>query len=322
MSSFGQGPSDPILKPRDLGQLLDQSFKVFGRSWKPLIAIGLVAAIPSVIAGLMTLTMFPSLNSPDPMNNWFMRMFIAAERGDFSGVIAFFSVMGVMMIAFLLLVPLYMGALIDVSARAVLYMEPVPLMESLRVGARRYWSLLGTYLLKGLIWIVALPVMVLAGLVIFSFITVPLGSLSLLVVMVFANHAIIIEGRGGGMDALKRAYELGRSRFWPLMGIGIVFYLLVYFVQMIIVMPFSFGTMIAVAFTESTALMGLQYVIQGATTAVAYPFLVMAQTLVYFDTRIRREGYDLEVMARQQQAQEQEPQPVFTPPSPPEDPQR
>lgn len=317
MSPFGQGPSDPILKPRDLGQLLDQSFKIFGRSWKPLITVGLIAAIPSLLAGLLTFALFPSLNSADPMNNWFIRMVMGAERGDFSGLIAFGSVMSIVTIAFLLLVPLYMGALIDVSARAVLQMEPVPLIESLRVGVRRYWALLGTYLLKGLIWIVALPVMVLGGLVVFFFISVPLGSLSLAVVMAFANHAIVIEGRGGGIDALKRAYELGRSRFWPLMGIGIVFYLLAYFLQMMIVMPFSFGAMIGAALTESPALMGVQYIVQGLTSAVSLPFLLVSQTLVYFDTRIRREGYDLEVMA-QQQTQERGPRPVIAPPPDPE----
>lgn len=318
MSSFGQGPSDPILKPRDLGQLLDRSFKVFGRSWKPLITVGLIAAIPSVLAGVMTFALFPSLNSADPMNNWFIRMIEGADRGDFSGLIALGSVVGIVGIAFLLLVPLYMGALIDVSTRAVLHMEPVPLMESLRVGARRYWALLGTYLLKALIWIVALPVMVLGGLVIFSFITVPLGSLALMVFMVFTNHAIIIEERAGGIDALKRAYELGKSRFWPLMGIGIVFYLMVYIIQMMIVMPFSFAAMIGAALTESPALMGVQYIMQGLTSAVSLPFLIAAQTLVYFDTRIRREGYDLEVLAQQQQAQADGPRPVIAPPPDPE----
>lgn len=316
MSQFVQSPrpSDPILKPRDLGQLLDQSFKVFGRSWKPLVTIGLIAALPSLLQGFFMLTMFPAMDSSDPTNHWLFRIMMAAEQGDYSGVFALVSVSTIVGFAFLLLVPLYQGALIDVAARAVLHMEPVPLSESLRVGARRYWALLGTYLLKGLIWLFALPLMVIGGLLIFAFVTLPLGSLALAVVMVFSNHAIIIEGRGGGLPALKRAYELGKSRFWPLMGIGIVFNLLVTVIQSMIVMPFSFAAGIMTAVTESPWILGLNTLIQGMTSAVTLPFLAVALTLVYFDTRIRREGYDLEVMA-QQQAAEQGAQPL-TPPHP------
>lgn len=317
MSQFVQGPSDPILKPRDLGQLLDQSFKVFGRFWKPLVTIGLIAAIPNLLQSILMLTTFPSANSQNPMNNWVVRTIMATEQGDFASLIAVFTVMGVFSIAFLLLVPLYQGALIDVAARAVLHMDPVPIGESLRVGVRRYWALLGTNLLKGLIWIAALPLMVIGGLVIFFFITVPLGSLALMVFLAFANHAIVIEGRSGGMEALKRAYDLGKSRFWPLMGIGIVFQILVGVLQSMIVMPFAFASGIATAVTESPLLLVANALIQGLTSAVTVPFLAVALTLVYFDTRIRREGYDLEVLA-QQQAQSQEPdqgpRPVITPP--------
>lgn len=309
MSQFTQSPSEPVLKPRDAGQLLDRSFKLFGRSWKPLLAVGAVTAAPGLLWGLLSLSMLPATDDPSAMmNHWFFRMITAAETGDYSGLIAIATVWGILGFALFLLTPLFQGALIDVATRAVLQMEPVPLGESFRVAARRYWAILGTYLLKGLIWILAIPLMILGGLLIFAVITVPLGSAALLVVTVFANHAIIIEGKEGGMPALRRAWELGKSRFWPLMGLGLLFNLLVMLLQFMVAAPFSFGGAIISAFTEAPWVLSINTIVQSLATAVTAPFLAVALTLVYFDTRVRREGYDLEVMA-QQQIQEQAPSP-------------
>ncbi|MFZ5817365.1 MAG: hypothetical protein ACOY93_19040 [Bacillota bacterium] len=326
MSQFTQGPQEPILKPRDLGQLLDRAFKVFGRSWKPLVAVGVFAAIPSVLMGVTFASIFPS-DPTAPMDSWLIRIIQDAEEGYYGGLYALFSIGGILTLASLLLVPLYMGALVDVSTRAVLQMERVPLSESLRVGGRYYGPVLVTYLLKAILYLIPVPLYIVtftleplaAGLlmVLLVLLSIPYW-LTVAVFTVFANHAIIVEERGGGMPALRRAYELGRSRFWPLLGIGIVFYLLVYVLQSIITTPFAFASGIAMVVTQAPWLMALTYLFQGIAQAVGFPFLMVGQTLVYFDTRIRREGYDLEVMAQQQGAQPQAPQPVIAPPPDPQ----
>lgn len=300
MTQFPQGPQDPVLRPRDLGQVLDHTFKVFTRSWKPLIAVGLLGALPTILLAMLSFFLFAGDIESGPMGNWFLRMILSAEMGDFSGILAFFGVILLFSLVILLLIPLYNGAVIDVATRAALHMEPVPLTESLGVGARRYWALLGNAVIQFFLYLIAFPVLVLGGLVIFFFITLPLGYAALHALTMFANHAVVVEGKGGGFTALGRAWELGKSRFWPLVGFVVVFYLMVYVIQMMISLPLSFATGFAVAATESLQFMPLIYVGQGLVQAIAIPLLVLGKTVVYFDTRVRREAFDLEVMARQQ----------------------
>jgi|GEM_PF-1851989 len=301
MSTQSPAAPDDVLKPRDLGQILDQNFKVFGRSWRSLLPVGLITAIPGLVVSLFVLWLSPDLES-GALSNPLVRIFAAAEWGDYSGLITLGWAMLIGVIALLLFFPLYQGALIDVSARAVLHMEPVPLGESFRVAAVRYWPMLGACVLLGLIYVVALPALVLAGLVVLAFITVPLGMAALATLTVFSGHAVIIEQQGPAA-AIGRAFRLGKKRFWPLLGTGIVYYLLSTVLSYIVAFPFSFGAGIAAAATESVIPLALTTVVEGLLGAVVTPFMTVGLTLVYFDTRIRTEGYDLEVMAGQQAAE-------------------
>lgn len=300
MSTQSPAAPDAVLKPRDLGQILDQNFKVFGRSWRSLLPVGLFAAIPGLLMSLFMLWLSPDVETGS-FNNPLIRILAAAEWGDYSGLIALGWAAAIGGVAFLLFLPLYQGALIDVSARAVLHMDPVPLGESFRVAAVRYWPMLGAYVLLGLIWIIAVPALVLGGLVVLAFITVPLGMVALATLTVFTGHAVIIEQQGPG-SAIGRAFALGKARFWPLLGTGVVYYLLSSVLSYIVALPFGLAAGVATAVTESFVPLALTYVVEGLLGSVITPFMTVGLTLVYFDTRIRTEGYDLEVMARQQAA--------------------
>lgn len=312
MSQFHQGPHDPVLRPRDLGQILDQTFKVYFRYFKPLVAVGLLSAIPLL---LMVVVMF-FLISGDFENTWLFEMIVAMDEGDFSGFATLMSLFGLLGLAFLFLIPLYQGAVIDVATRAVLHMDPVPLRESLAVGARRYWPLLGTAVLQGLILFGTVMVSPFIGLIIFAIITVPLGIAVVYTWIMFANHAVVVEGRGGGFQAIGRSYELAKSRFWPLVGFNVVLYLMAYFLQMMVLMPVTFAMMFATMASESLTSLPWIYFFQGLVQALLLPFLVVAKTVLYFDVRVRREAYDLEVMARQAQGPNQGPPPITPPPDP------
>jgi len=296
MSAHQPVSPDTVLQPRELGQILDQNFRVFGRSWRSLLSIGLVAAAPRLLFGLVVLFMTTELASLlfDPWTD----PVAYGGLSDFA-VLAALGLLALIALLVLLFYPLFKGALIDVAARAVLHMDPVPLGESFRVGASRYGAMLGAHVLLVLLFIVALPVLALAGLVILAILTVPLGMVALAVFTVFTGHAVLVE-QMGPVQALRRSFELAKSRFWPVLGAGFVYTILGSVLGYIIVGPFSFGATIVSELTGSLAPLALLYVVEALVYAVITPFMAVGLTLVYFDTRIRREGYDLEMMARQQ----------------------
>lgn len=296
MSQFQ--PHEPILVPRDLGGILDQTFKVFGRHWRPLISIGLASALPMALwTGVwQTLT---AVDPAYPAGSWYVRALVMAEMGDFSDLGTMFGSLLLVGILFLFLSPLLKAAQVHVAVRAVLNQPAASLAESLQVGGSRYLTMLGALFMIVLLNIVAIPLLVLAGLVVLAPLTVMIGLPVLYVFLVFTAHAAVVEKLGSGA-AIGRSFRLVKSRFWPLLGLGIVFGLLmsVLFgvINLLIALPLGFFTFAG----GGTWLIWVTALLQGVLGALLTTLNTVGITLAYFDTRIRTEGYDLEMMAQSQ----------------------
>lgn len=109
-----------------------------------------------------------------------------------------------------------------------------------------------------------------------------------------ASQVVMLEGLGGSA-ALGRSSQLSEGlKRHILKALSLV--LIIYFGMEIgwaLVLTAIFGQP-----TEGVMMLG-QQVLSVVFTVLVYPFLSVAQTLLYYDVRIRREGYDIELMARE-----------------------
>lgn len=96
---------------------------------------------------------------------------------------------------------------------------------------------------------------------------------------------IVLEGQGV-FGAFARSGELARGRKWHILGA----LLLVWFIYFLI----SMGITVFTRFADSTVVF---MVVSYAFTVVAYPFIGLTETVLYYDARIRAEGLDVELMA-------------------------
>lgn len=105
------------------------------------------------------------------------------------------------------------------------------------------------------------------------------------------SYAVATVEHVGPVTALRRSRELLRGRIWAALGTLILVALLTGFITLLIALLFSVGS----AFGERV---GIVSDAVGATIAslVSIPLTGNALTLLYFDGRIRREGYDLELL--------------------------
>ena len=107
----------------------------------------------------------------------------------------------------------------------------------------------------------------------------------------FVSQVIVLENRGVG-DALQRSWELVRGSWWRVFGA----YLLLLLVGMIVNLS---TTVISLAVGLTGASWAVQNIaVQFVTlllTVVYRPISLAGMTLLYFDLRIRKEGYDLQV---------------------------
>lgn len=97
--------------------------------------------------------------------------------------------------------------------------------------------------------------------------------------------AIVIEGRGV-FDAFGRSNALATGRRWHILGtLALVF--LLYFL----------GQLALGAVTGVVGSQVLNLVAQSVYTIVVYPLIGITEMLLYYDARIRAEGFDIEMMA-------------------------
>jgi hypothetical protein len=97
----------------------------------------------------------------------------------------------------------------------------------------------------------------------------------------------------GPIQAMARSVTLVRPRFWPVMAIGIGSGILASFLGNILASPFSIAAL-AVGYRWGWILAAIGAILPALITT---PFVSILATLVYFDLRIRNEGFDLQMIA-------------------------
>jgi hypothetical protein len=262
-------PADaPQLRPLALGEILDVSIKLVRRNWRTLATLVLVASVPVAIVSVLITT---STTSYDPSADVRTR-----DPGSAYGA-------GVAVNELLQLVLYLLATVACFRAVADAYLgRPTDWRTSLRFAARRAPA--------------AFAMLILYFLGLFAGVLVILvGAIFLAVRWSVALPALMLERRGP-VAALGRSFGLVKGFWWKVFGTLLVAYLLV------VVATFAVGAVVGgllAIFTSVDSLLGL--ILQEAVGVVVQLFtlpLFAAVTIVlYVDLRVRKEGFDLALMA-------------------------
>jgi membrane-anchored glycerophosphoryl diester phosphodiesterase (GDPDase) len=109
----------------------------------------------------------------------------------------------------------------------------------------------------------------------------------------FASAVVVIEDEHG-RGAMRRSWRLARGRFWPLFGTLLLASVLAGIVAGVATVPLTFAA-------EYIGPSGWPLAAVGSALAaiVTRPFVIVVTVLLYFDLRIRKEGFDLDVQVEQ-----------------------
>ena len=292
----------PTFRPRSATELVDAAMQLGRRHFAPLITLSAIVAVPNLIVGLLFMRAMPAPT-------------ITAEP-DF-GVIA--SLLPALLVT---LCWLYvgLGALIASAASAYVDGHALPPVEAMKRALRRAHVLIaGTLAASVLVTVVvfaAVFALMMALGIIGALIGMAVGGgagalttglgVAVGLAVTAATTALMIAGFLFGssyfvnvpavimLEGLGPFAAIGRSRtlvrgslrrVTGVVGILLVLYLVAYLTLLAI------GGAIArdVQMASNVA---------GVFVVVLYPFLAALLAVLYFDLRIRREGYDIELLAR------------------------
>lgn len=256
MASTPNAPLD--LRPMSVGELLDRTFSVYRDSF--LLWIGIVV-VPQLFYFATTLI---------------ARTLQTTQRME--AIVASLAVIGVGWLIYWIAMTVSQAAVVGaVSER---YLGGAPTVASAYAVVRpRVWPVVALGIISGLAVIVGTMMCLLPG-------------LAMAIFFALSMPALVVEKTDIG-GAIERSFSLGKDA-WPKL-------LLVYLLYgVLLIAAGGVGGVLgiaAVAYQSHMLLwIFLQSLIGFVLNTLVIPWVQIAVTLVYFDQRIRREGFDLQLL--------------------------
>jgi hypothetical protein len=283
----------PELKPLRIGEILDVSIKIYLRNALTFMAMVAIAVLPVMFIGTLALL---------------------SIAPDLSGVVTESEINAFVGGAIVIAIIQFIGGLIATGAcfKGVgeAYLGKTPRTgESVRFAAKKAHSLLWILFLTLLfialaLFAAALPlalfaqgsdagavILGIAFLVVFAYLAVKLS---------LGIAALLAEGLRG-TEAMVRSWGLVTGRWWATFAVLFVAILLIRIVGFIF--DLVFDPLITVepgeTITSLTGLIVWNQIVGFIVGVLTQPFLSAVVAIAYFDLRVRKEGYDLELLARQ-----------------------
>ena len=264
----------PQLRPLAVGEILDVSIKIFVSHWRTLLTAALVVVVPVQIV-ITILTADYTVQSFDLGTDTSQTPEETLEEiNEYLGGLVISGVLQ------MLAVVLASAACFRAIAQAYLG-EQVQWRSSLAYALRRTPQLL------------LITLLYLVGCLVATIFFIAPG-VWLYIAWAFAVPVLLVEGIGG-RRSLGRSFALVKGRWWRTFGVLILGLVLALIVSTVIQGVFFIGMF---AGSDNDLLVLFLSAIAGiAGLAITTPFQAALLAVVYFDLRVRKEGFDLQLLA-------------------------
>lgn len=288
--------SVPEMRPMGVGEVLDRSFQTLRRHFGVLFATSVIGLSPLLVLYLV-------MGNPGMMVD------------PQTGMPTFSPTFFLLMIAGMLMVAVLWGALTaEVDGDAV--GGAVAVGDGFRTGFRALLRMIGAGILA---YLAILGLMIPVGIVAFlvSLVGAVIGSTTVMAVLMVLGFAVpgilagviwlsltflmvpalVVEDLGP-IRALRRANELAKGGRIRVCATAILAYLVMILPTIGLPFVLGMGPMLwnpQAAGQVSTVQLYLYEVVMIGASAFTTPFMVATMVFTYYDRRVRREGYDVEL---------------------------
>lgn len=266
------------MRPLNLGETLDASIKIVRARWRTLAIVMLVIAVPIELLSVLITNL--TTNTYEVGTGGFTGT-SSGSGTTYDDRDAFLA--GQLAVSVLGFLGYLLGTVACYGAIANQYLgRAVTPKESLRYASDRFGAILWLTIILGI------------GLV-FAFLALIVPGIWLTVAWSVAYPAMLVE-RTNGVESLKRSFKLVDGFWWSTAGRLIVAYILTSIFAVVAAFVFLIPSD---ALLDDTSL-GAQLLEAAAnlvTSLLTTPFIAAVVTLTYFDLRVRKEGFDLALLA-------------------------
>lgn len=275
------------LRPLRVGEIIDAALKVYRRNVLTLWKIIAVVVVPvNLIGAVVLLSVLPS----DFFEPGFATSPSLTTEEQWS-LIAGTVVVGLISVV----------TVIAATAACLKVVSDTYMGESSDAGSSLAFA---TKRLHSLVWVLFLTVLIVFAIGVVAVVTgLFLGPLAIVFIVPviwlyiawsFATPALLVEDTRG-RAALGRSFNLVRGRWWPVFGTLLLGFLIAGLVGAgieAILTPIVSGT------DSLTTAVLLDAVVRSISAIVTTPFSAALIGIIYFDLRVRKEGFDVQLLAQ------------------------
>ena len=298
-------PPPQTLRPLGIGDIVDRAISIVRADPKLLFGIAVLPYLVLTVVQLAFNLAFPRITTFTELN--FDRFApgrvvpLDLTTSEIAALAAYGLVVG---IASLVVISLQTAALIDAVSKRYLG-RPATISESLRAGLRASGRLILAGIVVFLLVIAVFSAGIVGFVVVAALVRNALGVIGAIVVFLALFVAIFfltaslmplptvvtLEG-AGPVAAIRRSWSLAGGARWRILGL----LLLMSILSSIISLIFTFILLSTIA-TQGAVRTILQQLVNLAVAAVWAPIQWGAFTLLYYDLRVRKEAFDLQLAA-------------------------
>ncbi|MEP6571573.1 MAG: hypothetical protein ABJD11_02725 [Gemmatimonadota bacterium] len=255
----------PALRPLSIGEILDVAFNLYRRLFGPLVTVALVC------------TGIPLL----------LNVYLTTAGGSMANIPVFV----LYLIASVVLSSIATAATVFIVSDSYLG-RTRSAADAFRLATPFVGRLFVLSLLTGLVIGLGVILLIVPGII-------------LACGLLIGTVALVIEGLPSATDAMGRAWALTRGFRGKMFGLLLTMGLIIY------IPAIALGTLAAIFLPKQAAVnaaanintLGVVIVVvTGLVQMLVYPLFYTTLTVAYYDLRVRKEGFDLEVLAGALQA--------------------
>ena len=273
--------SDLTFRPRTATELVDAAFRLYRQHFVELLTLSTIAYIPVIIFLVGYVFVLGTIGGSS--------VSVAGPGAMIAGV-----AMTLGMIGMFFSYPVLRAAL-NVKVSEAYHGRAIDAGGAIRVAMSRYGTVLGAWYGK---WIIV----IVAGVVGIFLLAAPAFYF---VARFFAIPSTVVIEQTDVGGAFSRSSQLSSGYKWKILGTLALGWMLLFAMSVTVtiivvvimgIMMVSGGSPDQMVDPQSAMLLQLPSI---AAYIVGLPLTVIIETLLYYDMRIRQEGYDLEVMSAQ-----------------------
>jgi hypothetical protein len=264
------------LRPLGIPEVIDAAFKLMRRNARTLFTIAAVVLLPlGVIEYFLSLFIESAIPTP---------RLIPETAPPEVALEILLEDLGPLFLAGML------SGLLSVLAQAVVQLGSVEAIAEVYLDKEPNWKTsLGAGLKRvptgiGSFFIAIVPLIV-------GFLLCILPGIWLAVMWSMVVPVLAVERLGAGAS-LGRSWKLVKNRFWPVLGVLALSFLITLVIQSVL------SAVVTASFFLSGSIgLEIQALVNAISRILVTPFTATVIAVLYFDLRVRQEGFDLERMA-------------------------